>query len=275
MSVIRFFILFSMFIFRRFSSCSSSHSTLFLFLSVCGCGSLIRSFTLSLLTRNSLSVDIRWVVCVRACVYVYSIEAYALLSLLWRIHVVHHTISEYCLFLVCSNCCCIGIGFGRRFILGSIFIEFILVFFSAFESTPFATCSLLCVCVSACTLFSASLCGLVCFRVLQQGTLMVFWACILWFYCCCAHTGTSTVRLLSCFLSLTLRFILLLFFALLFHSEIFQFVLYLLFCVVLSVSVVGVRFVWAFVFVDGWVLAIQPTYGKRERNGKRTVCMCV
>lgn len=45
-----------------------SHSTLFLFLSVSGCVSLIRSFTLSLLTRNSLSVYLVSV-CVRLCLF--------------------------------------------------------------------------------------------------------------------------------------------------------------------------------------------------------------
>lgn len=65
------------------------------------------------------------------------------------------------------------------------------------------------------------------------------------------------------------------FFVLLFHSEILQFVLYLLFCVVLSVSVFGVRFVERLFL---WTVEFQPTNirdGRRYKQKWKIKCVYV
>lgn len=146
-----------------------SHSTLFLFLSVSGCVSLIRSFTLSLLTRNSLSVYLVSV-CVRLCLFDRGICT--------------------ALSIVTTNTCCaphnlkVLLVFGFRIVVVSVSASLAASFSVVFLLNSFwcsfrhsnrlhsplvlcCVCAWVYECVSVCTLFSTSLCCLVCFRVLQ------------------------------------------------------------------------------------------------------------
>lgn len=101
-----------------------------------------------------------------------------------------------------------------------------------------------------------------------NGVLSVLYIVILLLLCTHSHIHFSLALLLSLPYSL-------IFFVLLFHSEILQFVLYLLFCVVLSVSVFGVRFVERLFL---WTVEFQPTNirdGRRYKQKWKIECVYV